>query len=105
MNIGHIELFVNDPSMSKKFYVDVLGFTLIEEQGGGNFVWLKSGDTMILLRPGKDAPKCSEYSSAFMGLAIYTDDLSKTKNELESRGLEFKGIDGSDSFLTLTHPH
>ena len=104
MNLGHIELLVKDPAISKKFYVDVLGFTLIEEQGGGSFVWLKSGDSLILLRRGKGAPKSSEYGSASTGLVIYTDDLNKTKDELESRGLDFKGTDGSDSCLTFTDP-
>ena len=104
MNLGHIELLVKDPATSKKFYVDVLGFTLIEEQGGGSFVWLKSGDSLILLRPGNGAPESPEYSSGSTGLVIYTNDLGKTKDELESRGLEFKGTDGSDSCLTFTDP-
>lgn len=104
MHLGHIELLVKDPAISKKFYVDVLGFTLIEEQGGGSFVWLKSGDSMVLLRPGNGAPKSTKYVSAASGMVIYTDNLDKAKTELESRGLIFKGNDGSDLCLTFTDP-
>src|SRR5206468_1148298 len=42
LKLGHIELFVNDPSRSKQFYRDVLLFEVIDEQSE-NHRWLKSG--------------------------------------------------------------
>ena len=51
LRLGHIELFVADPVGSMPFYRDALGFELVEVQGD-KVVWLKSGDTELLLRPG-----------------------------------------------------
>lgn len=104
LKLGHIELFVKDPQVSKEFYTNVLGFKLVEEQGEGNFVWLSSGESLILLRPGDGSQKGSDYSSASAGIVLYTDDLPAAKKELLSRGLEFKGTDGSDNCLTFTDP-
>ncbi len=100
---GHIEIFVKDPMVSKDFYIDVLGFEL-ETVQNDKFVWLKSGNYVILFRPGRDKVTFDNYQSAKTGFVLYTDDLDKTKDELINRGLEFKGTDGSDKCLTLTDP-
>lgn len=50
IRFGHIELFVASPQESKRFYRDVLGFEVTVEQGE-DFIWLKSGEVEILLRP------------------------------------------------------
>ncbi|MCB0722185.1 MAG: VOC family protein [Ignavibacteriae bacterium] len=104
VKLGHIELFVKNPSESKKFYMDVLGFKLVEVQGDGNFVWLCSGESVFLLRPGKGAKRGVDYQSSSSGLVIYTDDLPASKEQMESKGLEFKGTDGSENCLTFTDP-
>lgn len=44
------------------------------------------------------------YKDSDVGFVFYTDDLEKTRKELISHGLEFKGTDGSDSCLTFTDP-
>ena len=105
MKLGHIEIFVKNPLESKKFYTDLLGFEVVDVQDN-KFVWLKSGDSLILLRPGDYSPDSvtSEYSKSKSGLVIYTDDLERTSGKLKSKGLEFKGTDGSDKCLTFTDP-
>ena len=100
---GHIEVFVKDPMSAKDFYINVLGFELDTIQND-KFVWLKSGTYVILLRPGKEQAEQPDYQSARAGFVMYTDNLEKTKSELARRGLEFKGTDGSDKFLTFTDP-
>jgi catechol-2,3-dioxygenase len=40
MKIGHIELFVANPSASKEFFEKVLGFELVTQQSE-NLIWLK----------------------------------------------------------------
>jgi len=100
---GHIEVFVKDPLVSKDFYTDVLGFEL-ETIQQDKFVWLKSGSYVILLRPGKAPEAAANYQTARTGFVMYTNDLDKTGAELLSRGLMFKGTDGSDRCLTFTDP-
>jgi len=103
MKIGHIEIFVKDPMVSKDFYEKILGFTVTEVQHE-KYVWLKLGETQILLRPGKNDLKTNEYKDSKVGIVIYTDDHSKTRSELEGKGLVFCGTDGSDSCLTFKDP-
>jgi catechol 2,3-dioxygenase-like lactoylglutathione lyase family enzyme len=103
MRIGHIELFVTDPARARKFYEDVLGFELVETQGE-RIVWLKSGDALILLRPGTPHDASADYQSARSGTVLYTDDLAAAMQTLRSRGLVFNGCDGSDACPTFTDP-
>ncbi len=102
MQLGHLEIFVRDPLAAKDFYTAVLGFELVTVQGG-QFVWMKSGATEILLRPGKAAPQSENYQSTSIALVLYTDDLDKSAESLRSKGLHFKGNDGSPRCLTFTN--
>jgi catechol 2,3-dioxygenase-like lactoylglutathione lyase family enzyme len=101
MKIGHIEVFVKEPLKAKDFYVDILGFEVVEVQGD-NIVWLKLHDSLILLRPGENKLQAKNYQSVNNALVLYTENLDSTVAELKSRGLEFKGTDGSDKCLTFT---
>jgi predicted enzyme related to lactoylglutathione lyase len=114
VNLGHIEIFVEDPLRSKEFYKDVLGFT-IEDIQKDKYVWLKKGQTEILLRlkkgqteillrPRKNHLQIKNYQGTNIGLVLYTDDLDKTVKELTSKGLNFKGTDLSEKCLTFTDP-
>jgi len=58
LRIGHVEVFVRDPSVARRFYEDVLGFEVDDVQAGGRIVWLRLGDRLILLRPGE--PRVAE---------------------------------------------
>jgi predicted enzyme related to lactoylglutathione lyase len=90
--LGHLEIFVKEPLKAKDFYINVLGFELIEVQDD-KYVWLKMGDRAILLRPGKTPVKSETYQTANIAMVIYTDDLEKTLIEYKSRGLAIKGDD------------
>ena len=103
VRFGHIEIFVSDISKAKEFYEKILGCELIEIQNE-KFVWLKKGESLFLLRPGKNDLNVNEYRNSNTGFVLYTDDLEKTKSELISRGLKFKGTDGSEHCLTFTDP-
>lgn len=102
MQLGHLEIFVSDPVEAKSFYTDVLGFRL-ERVQGERFVWLRSGDTSLLLRPGRRAPQTADYQSAATGLVVYTDDLDDARRRLEAHGVVFRGTDG-ERCLTFTDP-
>jgi catechol 2,3-dioxygenase-like lactoylglutathione lyase family enzyme len=103
MKLGHIELFVNDPSKSKDFYTRVLGFGLTDVQAD-KFVWIETGSISILLRPGKSRDTKGNYGDATSGMVLYVENLDRVAQELTARGLEFQGNDGSPRCLTFTDP-
>ena len=103
MRLGHIELFVREPLAAKDFYVDVLGFELLDVQAEA-LVWLRLGGQEFLLRPGTPPAPAPSYAASSHGLVLFTDDLEGTKRRLEDRGLEFRGTDGSDDCPVFMDP-
>ena len=103
MRWGHTEVFVSDPLRARNFYVDVLGFELqkVEED---EFVWLRKDGAVLLLRPGRGVGRFQSYQASPSAFVLYTDDLDRSVAELESKGLEFQGTDGSDRCPTFTDP-
>lgn len=76
--MGHIGIFVKEPLKAKDFYMDALGFEILEIQHG-KFVWLKKDSSLILLRPGN--PKNPDtYQKANIAFVIYADNLEEAKN-------------------------
>src|SRR5262245_51184505 len=104
IKLGHIELFVQDPARSREFYLDMLEFEVIAEQGGGSFIWLKSGDREILLRRATSPPKPESYQQSGIAFVMYTDDLAATLSKLKSRGLVPRGEDGGAKCPTFVDP-
>jgi catechol 2,3-dioxygenase-like lactoylglutathione lyase family enzyme len=102
MKLGHIELFVADPARSGDFYERVLGFEVVSVQP--RVIWLKCGEVELLLRPGTRRLDAPAYNRSEVGIVLYTDDLEKTMTGLKSRGLQFRGTDGSESCPTFTDP-
>jgi catechol 2,3-dioxygenase-like lactoylglutathione lyase family enzyme len=101
VELGHLELFVRDVARSRAFYEDVLGFSLVADQGA--FVWLRSGATEMLLRPGD--PRTGErYEASAMTIVLYTSDLPGTMATLHDRGVVFEGTDGSASCPVFRDP-
>ena len=65
MKLGHIELAVPQPREAAAFYCDVLGFSLVADQGDG-FGWVaKDGVEFLLRRPGDGPLPC---------IVLYSDD-------------------------------
>jgi catechol 2,3-dioxygenase-like lactoylglutathione lyase family enzyme len=106
MRFGHVELFVADAVRARDFYVNVLGFELEAENGppgqAAQFIWVKQGDWLFLLRPGRPA-ESKEFRSSTANYVIYCDDLEAQAALWRSRGLEFRGDDGPGC-LTFTDP-
>src|SRR3712207_2957501 len=103
MRLGHIEMFVKNPLQSRDFYRDVLGFQVLDVQSD-QYVWLRLGEQEILLRPDRRSERAGAYRDTGLALVLYTDDLDREVRELEARGVEFHGIDGSDRCLTFQDP-
>ncbi len=104
MHLGHVELFCRDTAVTKRFFVEGLGFDVVVEQPGG-FVWLQGGMIEILLRPNlQDLPAVPNYQSAHQALVVYTEDLGAAHRRLETAGISILGTDGSPDCLTFQDP-
>jgi catechol 2,3-dioxygenase-like lactoylglutathione lyase family enzyme len=96
MRLGHIELFVTDLEASRDFYRDAMGCSVTVEQAG-RFIWLKSGDSEILLRASNDPSFLSDrYGGSGPAMVFYTDNLPATLARLDSAGIVPKGCDGAE---------
>ena len=83
MKFGNIEIAASDPAASVGYYRDVLGFTLVAQQGE-QFAWVELGGTEMLIRPQGTYPlPCVVY---------YTDDPVAAADELRQRGVEVEQI-------------
>src|SRR5688500_5826658 len=102
MQLGHFEIFVENPVDSIPFYRDALGFELVEVQNE-KYVWLKSGEAILLLRPGAKGPAADTYQRAPIAMVLYTDDLPAALSRLEEHGVAMRGNDGPGC-LTFTDP-
>jgi catechol 2,3-dioxygenase-like lactoylglutathione lyase family enzyme len=103
VNVGHFEIFVTDPLAAREFYERVLGFAVTNVQGE-QFVWLTSGESVFLLRPGRTAGAAASYRETRTAIVLYTSDLTEAVAELKERGVEFAGTDGSDKCPTFRDP-
>lgn len=102
LQFGHIEIFVKEPLKSKDFYINILGFEL-EEIQHDKIVWLKHGEKLILLRRGENSQNAGTYQKVNIAIVIYTDELEKTVQDFERKGVVFKGNDGPGCY-TFTDP-
>ncbi len=100
IEMGHTEIFVKNPLTAKGFYIEALGFE-VEEIQHMKFVWLKKGTTLILLRPGNPVNP-QTYQEANIAFVIYTYNPDEAKEHFNSKGVNFKGTDGSEKCLTFT---
>jgi len=103
MRLGHIELFVRDLEVARRFYVDVLGCKHVAPEMT-HVTWLELEGITILLRPGTPPRPPDSYQGVPAGFALYTDGLDATMARLRDRGLTFRGTDGSDRCPTFTDP-
>ena len=102
LRLGHFEIFVADPVGSLPFYRDVLGFELVEVQGE-RYVWLTSGSSTVMLRPGANAGAADTYQNAPIAMVLYTDELAAATARLDEHGVTIRGNDGPGC-LTFSDP-
>jgi catechol 2,3-dioxygenase-like lactoylglutathione lyase family enzyme len=105
VHLGHIEIFVADPLAARAFY-ETIGFSH-EETQGGRFVWLASGGTKVLRRPGRRAGSAMDsasYGEATSAIVLYCDDLERAMARLRAAGVEFSGNDGGERCPTFRDP-
>jgi catechol 2,3-dioxygenase-like lactoylglutathione lyase family enzyme len=97
--IGHITILVHDQKAARDFYVNKLGFEVIEEHKQDENIWLwlvvapnKDCQTVFtLILPTNDDEKARVgKQTGQIPLAVFlTEDCRKTAQELQNRGVKF----------------
>ncbi len=103
MRLGHLELFCKDCRRTKDFYVSVLGCEEAEVQGG-TYIWLRSDDAEILLRPGKPPKPQPTYADSQAALVFYCQDIDELQARLQSSKVTSCGYDLSPECVTFQDP-
>ncbi|MFM9872175.1 MAG: VOC family protein [Fimbriimonadaceae bacterium] len=103
MKLGHVELFCKSCESTRDFYVNQLGFEETEVQGG-KYIWLRSEESEILLRPGRFKSRAKDYSESEAALVVYCTDLTNFTMQLTDAGIEIGAPDGSPDCITFRDP-
>lgn len=96
--IHHIAIIVSDYEKSKQFYVDTLGFEIINETYRADrkdyVLNIKSGDCFLEIFGIENPPKRPNYPEAcgLRHLAFRVDDVEETMKSLALKGIEFEEI-------------
>jgi catechol 2,3-dioxygenase-like lactoylglutathione lyase family enzyme len=107
--IAHISLVVKDYDEAIRFYVDVLGFTLLEDtQLTETKRWVRvvpNGSNTSLLLAKADGSIQEQYIGNQTGgrvfLFLYTDDFERDFNLYTNRGVEFVRPPQKESYGTV----
>ena len=104
MELGHVELFVRDMTAARRFYLDLLGGTVVTEQGDGRFLWVRLGERELLLRIGETATPADAYDTAGVGLVLYSDSLDADVQRLSEAGVTCAPMPNEPGCFTLQDP-
>lgn len=100
MKIHHICIQTNCYEASKKFYIDVLGFKLVQEtknfHGREYNTWLDLDGFFIELQTGKEyLEKYNKDSEGIVHFALYEENLDKFVLRIKNKeNIKFKKKDG-----------
>jgi catechol 2,3-dioxygenase-like lactoylglutathione lyase family enzyme len=110
-SIGQVALVVKDYDAALKFYVDTLGFTLIEDIPihAQNKRWVVvapggKNSLRLLLARAADEEQCSRIGNQTGGrvfLFLYTDDFWRDFRSYKSKGVEFVRGPKEESYGTV----
>ena len=101
--IDHVVLHVRDLEKAKRFYMDLLGFTVAHESSWQSF--LRCGTQQVALfqmRDGSDIHAGSEMNH--MALRLESGEYEEVKAILEAAGCEVHGRPGDDRCLYFQDP-
>lgn len=100
MRIHHICIQTNTYEESKRFYIDILGFKLINEtpnfHGRDYNTWLDLNGFMIELQTGKDVlDKYNKESEGIVHFALYEENIDEFVSKIkDNKDIKFKKKDG-----------
>jgi glyoxylase I family protein len=101
--IDHVVLHVRYLDQSKKFYIDLLGFSVAHESSWQSF--LRCGNQQVALfqmREGAEIHAGSEMNH--MALRLESGDYEEVKAALESAGVRVHGRPGDDRCIYFDDP-
>ena len=101
--IDHVVLHVGNLDRAKKFYVDLLGFSVAHE--GGRQSFLKCGSQQVALfevRGGTELHAGSEMNH--MALRLAAGEYDEVKATLEAAGVKVHGRPGDDRCIYFDDP-
>ena len=78
---------VSDIKQARKLYVDILGFSIHEENPAANWLEVKCGDSIIGIWQAKPGAKDVPGQNAV--LTFIVDNIEQTKATMEKQGVEF----------------
>jgi catechol 2,3-dioxygenase-like lactoylglutathione lyase family enzyme len=88
----HTLIYSDDPSATRTFFRDVLGFPYVEDTGPGGPGWLifRTGPSEMGVHPTTSEHEGQTYSSPrHHQISFMVDDLEATMADLRGRGAEF----------------
>jgi glyoxylase I family protein len=95
--VNHVAIIVSDFKEAKRFYVDILGFKIINEldrtvQNKSTIIYLDAGNIIVELFLISNAPKRLSYPEAkgLRQLAFSTDNFDKVIKKLKKKGIEIE---------------
>jgi catechol 2,3-dioxygenase-like lactoylglutathione lyase family enzyme len=89
MNMGIVILYVNDVQKAKKFYNEVIGLPVVEEQSGPEFVTLQPGNGSLLALEDIKVSSVGQFAgqrTAEIGFVV--DDADAVWRLWKDRGVE-----------------
>lgn len=90
--VGLTTFSVSNLANAKKFFVDTLGLTLINEDS--SFGWLEIGldKCCPILGVGQEDPQYSSHKAGMNGIMSFlVDNIEEEKARLEKKGVSFEG--------------
>ncbi|MCL1913010.1 MAG: VOC family protein [Eubacteriaceae bacterium] len=107
LGIGHNGFVVGDLEKSIEFYRDILGFEVEREMDRPErkIVFLKicDGQSIELFSGGNEKAQKSESTIGFAHTCLIIEDMDKSMEELQAKGVEITGVrrrdDGSGAFI------
>ncbi len=90
MKLNCVRVFVDDPEVARRFYRDVLGFTI--KWDGGSAMGFDVGIELIIESVDADAPADDRaLVGRFVGCSFDVDDIDASYESLSAKGVEFTG--------------
>lgn len=101
--IDHVVLHVRDLEKSKKFYIDLLGFSVAHESSWQSFLTCGSQQVALFqMRDGSEIHAGSEMNH--MALRLEDGDYEDVKGILETAGVTVHGRPGDDRCIYFDDP-
>ena len=101
--IDHVVLHVRDLAIAKKFYIDLLGFTIAHESSWQSFLSCGSQQVALFeMRNGADIHAGSEMNH--MAFCLASGEYDEVKETLEAAGVKVHGRPGDDRCIYFDDP-